>query len=109
MTGNIEIHIEDIGPIRDSRIELKPFMVFSGESGTGKSYTALLVHYIYRVLCNNDMSGFLQRTMPRTTSIKSNCPMQTKAYSMNSRCKNLKHGVTGLPSNTWERCLDIML
>ena len=58
MTGNIEIHIENIGPIRDSRIELKPFMVFSGESGTGKSYTALLVHYIYRVLCNNDMSGF---------------------------------------------------
>lgn len=45
MTGNIEIHIENIGPIRDSRIELKPFMVFSGESGTGKSYTALLVHY----------------------------------------------------------------
>lgn len=58
MTGNIEIHIENIGPIRNSRIELKPFMVFSGESGTGKSYTALLVHYIYRVLCNNDMSDF---------------------------------------------------
>lgn len=58
MTNNIEIYINHLGPIRDSRIELSPFMVFSGESGTGKSYTALLVHYIYKVLCNRNMSDF---------------------------------------------------
>lgn len=50
--GNIEIKIRRLGPVRDSDIVLKPFMIFTGESGTGKSYTALLVHYIYRVLCN---------------------------------------------------------
>ena len=55
MESSIEIYIEELGPIRDSRIELKPFMVFSGESGTGKSYTALLVHYIYKVLCGDEM------------------------------------------------------
>ncbi|WP_348725892.1 AAA family ATPase [Parabacteroides goldsteinii] len=58
MNSSIEIYIEQFGPIRDSRIELKPFMVFSGESGTGKSYTALLVHYIYKVLCDNEKFDF---------------------------------------------------
>ena len=58
MDSSIEIYIEELGPIRNSRIELKPFMVFSGESGTGKSYTALLVHYIYKVLCNNGLPAF---------------------------------------------------
>ena len=45
-SATIEIQIEQLGPIRDSKIVLKPFMFFSGESGTGKSYTALLIHYI---------------------------------------------------------------
>lgn len=58
MHNNIEIHIAHLGPIHDSKIELRPFMVFSGESGTGKSYAALLVHYIYRLLCENDMADF---------------------------------------------------
>lgn len=47
----ITIHIDQLGPVRNSDIELKPFMVFTGESGTGKSYTALLVHYVYKVIC----------------------------------------------------------
>ena len=58
MTQSIEIHIHSLGPIRNSRLEVTPFMVFSGESGTGKSYTSLLVHYIYRILCSREMSRF---------------------------------------------------
>ena len=60
MTQSIEIHIHSLGPIRNSRLEVTPFMVFSGESGTGKSYTSLLVHYIYRILCSREMSRFFQ-------------------------------------------------
>lgn len=60
MNNVIEIHIEQLGPIRNSKIELKPFMVFSGESGMGKSYTALLVHYIYRLLCEFDLNSFFE-------------------------------------------------
>lgn len=52
MNHDIKIHIDYLGPVRNSDIVLKPFMVFTGESGTGKSYTALLVHYIYKVMCN---------------------------------------------------------
>lgn len=59
-TKTIKIYIEELGPIRDSVIELKPFMIFSGESGMGKSYTVLLVHYIYRILCNAALSSFFE-------------------------------------------------
>lgn len=56
----IEIYIENLGPIKESHIVLKPFMFFSGESGTGKSYTALLAHYIYCLICNNTLSDFFK-------------------------------------------------
>lgn len=58
--NTIKIHINRLGPVRDSDLELKPFMVFTGESGTGKSYTALLVHYIYKVLCTYECSDFFK-------------------------------------------------
>lgn len=59
-SATIEIQIEQLGPIRDSKIVLKPFMFFSGESGTGKSYTALLVHYIYCLICDNALSDYFK-------------------------------------------------
>lgn len=56
----IKIYIDHLGPVRNSELELKPFMVFTGESGTGKSYTALLVHYVYKVLCTYECSMFFK-------------------------------------------------
>ncbi len=32
--------IKKLGAVKNSKIELKPFMIFSGESGLGKSYVA---------------------------------------------------------------------
>lgn len=58
--NTIKIHIDHLGPIRNSDLELKPFMVFTGESGTGKSYTALLVHYVYKILCTYECSKFFE-------------------------------------------------
>lgn len=46
----IEIRINKLGAIRDSSLRMKPLMIFSGESGLGKSYAAFLVHYIYFLL-----------------------------------------------------------
>ena len=39
---NIRVIIDKLGPIQNSEIEFKPFLVYTGESGLGKSYTALL-------------------------------------------------------------------
>ena len=46
----IEIKINRLGAIKDSSLRMKPLMIFSGESGLGKSYAAFLVHYIYFLL-----------------------------------------------------------
>lgn len=46
----IKIKITELGAIKDSEIEITPVMIFSGESGLGKSYLAMLCHYIFDVL-----------------------------------------------------------
>lgn len=56
----IKIHINRLGLIRDADIELSPLMVFSGESGLGKSYVAILCHYFFHVLLNEKrLSSFI--------------------------------------------------
>lgn len=46
----ILLKITNLGKVRDSEITLSPLMVFSGESGLGKSYLALLCHYIFEIM-----------------------------------------------------------
>lgn len=49
----IRVKIDQLGRVRDSEIRILPLMVFSGESGLGKSYLALLCHYFFEILVNN--------------------------------------------------------
>lgn len=51
-------HIKKLGAVRNSNIELKPLMIFSGESGLGKSYVAFLVHYLYTLLVSDRLIFF---------------------------------------------------
>lgn len=51
-------HIKKLGAVRNSKIELKPLMIFSGESGLGKSYVAFLVHYLYTLLVSDRLISF---------------------------------------------------
>ena len=48
----IKVRVDQLGRIRDSEILVSPLMVFSGESGLGKSYLALLCHYFFELLIN---------------------------------------------------------
>lgn len=50
----IKVWIKQLGRIRDSEIIVSPLMVFSGESGMGKSYLALLCHYFFELLINTN-------------------------------------------------------
>lgn len=50
----IKISIKRLGRICDSEIEIKPLMLFSGESGMGKSYVAILVHYFFELLLDEN-------------------------------------------------------
>lgn len=50
----IKVRIDQLGRVRDSEILVSPLMVFSGESGLGKSYLALLCHYFFELLINTN-------------------------------------------------------
>lgn len=57
----IKLHIKRLGLIRDANIELSPLMIFSGESGLGKSYVAILCHYFFHVWLNEKrLSSFIK-------------------------------------------------
>lgn len=45
----IKIHINRLGLVRNADLTITPMMVFSGESGLGKSYVAILCHYFFYV------------------------------------------------------------
>ena len=60
---NIRVIIDKLGPITDSEIELKPFMVFTGESGLGKSYTALLWYNLVTSLTPARLQEFISKKM----------------------------------------------
>lgn len=58
---NINIHINRLGPIEGPvTIGLKPFLIFSGPSGVGKSYLSLLVHYVYRIITGEGLREVLE-------------------------------------------------
>lgn len=48
----IKVSIERLGRVRHSDIVVSPLMVFSGESGLGKSYIAIMCHYFFELLVN---------------------------------------------------------
>ena len=57
----IRLHIKRLGLIRNSIVEISPLMIFSGESGLGKSYVAILCHYFFHVWINEKrLSSFIK-------------------------------------------------
>lgn len=60
--NDITIHIDRLGAIKDSEIRLNKLMIFSGESGLGKSYVAALCHYFfYLLLDTHRLSSFFEQ------------------------------------------------
>ena len=57
---DITIKINQLGAVRDSEITIRPFMLFMGESGLGKSYVSFLAHYIYTLLSSDRVSHFFE-------------------------------------------------
>ncbi len=60
MDNNITIQVENLGPLKGPEtIVLRPFLIFSGVSGVGKSYIAMLSHFVYRVIAGNELLHYL--------------------------------------------------
>ena len=77
---NIRIIIDKLGPITDSEIVFKPFMVFTGESGLGKSYTALLWYNLITSLTPMRLQEFI--TMKLNGSAKEELTFKFKDFRM---------------------------
>ena len=56
----INIYINELGRIHDAEIDVKPMMVFTGDSGLGKSYTAFLIDHVYNILSMDRIRFFVQ-------------------------------------------------
>ena len=45
--NKVSIKINELGPVKNQEIELKPVMLFTGESSLGKSYVNFLAYYLF--------------------------------------------------------------
>lgn len=77
---NIRIIIDKLGPITDSEIVFKPFMVFTGESGLGKSYTALLWYNLITSLTPMRLQEFITKKI--NGSVKEELTFKIKDFRM---------------------------
>ena len=77
---NIRIIIDQLGPITDSEIVFKPFMVFTGESGLGKSYTALLWYNLITSLTPMRLQEFITKKI--NGSVKEELTFKFKDFRM---------------------------
>lgn len=66
---NIQIAVENFGPIEKAEIDLRPLTVFVGESNTGKTYLSALIYALYqtfsgfsRVPWSHNVISLLQRS-----------------------------------------------
>ena len=50
MSPDVRISVTNFGPIAESTIDLRPLTVFVGPSNTGKTYLAVLIYALHRVL-----------------------------------------------------------
>lgn len=57
--NKVSIHINELGPVRNQTIELKPVMLFTGESSLGKSYVNFLSYYLFYIFSSERMNEFL--------------------------------------------------
>lgn len=58
--NKVRFNIDTLGAIRNSSFTLSPLMIFSGESGLGKSYAAFLVHYLFILLQGDRIKHFFE-------------------------------------------------
>ncbi len=59
---NIQIAVENFGPIEKAEIDLRPLTVFVGESNTGKTYLAALIYALQRTF-----EGFARIPSPHSS------------------------------------------
>lgn len=60
----MEIEVEDFGPISGGKITLKPLTLFIGPNNSGKSYAAMLIHSIFESIFESYIPTAVLRRAP---------------------------------------------
>ena len=87
---NIQIAVENFGPIQKANVDLRPLTVFVGESNTGKTYLAALIYVLQHIF-----EGIPQVPWSPHRILRLNSPTQTSAKETQETLKKL--AMTGLP------------
>lgn len=56
--NGLKIEVKDFGPISEGEIEVKPLTIFIGPNNSGKSYTAVLIHSLYRAYSRRERGSY---------------------------------------------------
>ena len=62
--ANIDIHIVELGPVKDSCMTLAPVILFTGKSNMGKSYVNFLAYYVYNLFSGHRLDSFITGKIP---------------------------------------------
>ncbi len=54
----MKLTVKNFGPIKSAKVDIKPMTVFVGHSNTGKSYLAILIYTIAKVLKSHEQGEF---------------------------------------------------
>ena len=87
---NVNIAVENFGPIEKAEIDLRPLTVFVGESNTGKTYLAALIYALQRIF-----EGISRVPWSPHRILRLNHPTQSLSKETQETLKKL--AVTGLP------------
>ena len=90
---NLKLNIKELGKIKNSKVELKPFTILFGESNTNKSYTLFSMYYIYKFFL--DKKEVLDRVFFEFS--------QKDYWIKIVDCEELKKHVQDLPDGFCER------
>lgn len=76
---NVEIAVENFGPIAEANIDLRPLTIFVGPSNTGKTYFATLVYALHGIL-----DGFPRIPLLNFAGLSFAKMVSSSGYSANS-------------------------
>lgn len=79
---SITAYINKLGPIADEEMEFRPIMVFTGESGVGKSYTAMLWYNLMTALGDARLTHFCEQKWNLKISDTSAADNETYAFKL---------------------------
>ena len=77
MSPDVRISVTNFGPIAEGTIDLRPLTVFVGPSNTGKTYLAVLIYALHRVLDGFPRLPIVHRFVKNDVLIASREELQT--------------------------------